>query len=245
MKIRQFANLPSIKTLKIAAISSLAVGVATSISAAPAGAVSITSGNLIITDGVQNINVVGGGSITPAAGTRFTAGFNLVNSATVLSANGSFATAGLSSGPRYIASSSVDYLSLGGGTYTQVGDLVFNIAQQVTSSPSVARLVIGNGSSYSAVAGSGRTTFSFLSGNTTFQTFPDNTLSQISLGIGDFAFDVENIGRPFPTAGANGSYSLTASAVPEPFTIIGTIIGGTAAFRMRKKLSSSAKNAKN
>jgi hypothetical protein len=29
--------------------------------------------------------------------------------------------------------------------------------------------------------------------------------------------------------------------VPEPFTIIGTIIGGTAAFRMKKKLNSTTK----
>ncbi|MCY7337684.1 MAG: PEP-CTERM sorting domain-containing protein [Chamaesiphon sp.] len=35
---------------------------------------------------------------------------------------------------------------------------------------------------------------------------------------------------------------MAATAVPEPFTIIGTIIGGTAAFRMRKKLSNSVKN---
>ena len=33
----------------------------------------------------------------------------------------------------------------------------------------------------------------------------------------------------------------TPTAVPEPFTIIGTIIGGTAAFRMRKKLKAVAK----
>jgi hypothetical protein len=42
------------------------------------------------------------------------------------------------------------------------------------------------------------------------------------------------------------SFSFTparssATEVPEPFTIIGTLIGGTAAFRMRKKLSDSDK----
>jgi hypothetical protein len=43
---------------------------------------------------------------------------------------------------------------------------------------------------------------------------------------------------------ASVSYIPTASsstAVPEPFTIIGTIMGGTAAMRMRKKLKSSTK----
>jgi sugar lactone lactonase YvrE len=33
----------------------------------------------------------------------------------------------------------------------------------------------------------------------------------------------------------------TSTAVPEPFTIVGTLIGGTAALRMRKKLKSSGK----
>jgi hypothetical protein len=36
--------------------------------------------------------------------------------------------------------------------------------------------------------------------------------------------------------------SVDAVAVPEPFTIIGTIVGGTAAFRLRKKLAKSSKN---
>ena len=31
------------------------------------------------------------------------------------------------------------------------------------------------------------------------------------------------------------------TAVPEPFTIVGTLIGGTAALRMRKKLNSNDK----
>lgn len=36
--------------------------------------------------------------------------------------------------------------------------------------------------------------------------------------------------------GATGTVTPT-TAVPEPFTIIGTLVGGTAAFRMRKKLA--------
>jgi hypothetical protein len=36
-------------------------------------------------------------------------------------------------------------------------------------------------------------------------------------------------------------YSSPATAVPEPFTIVGTIMGGTAAMRMRKKLKSGNK----
>jgi hypothetical protein len=37
----------------------------------------------------------------------------------------------------------------------------------------------------------------------------------------------------------SGSIDGTTTAVPEPFTIIGTLIGGTAAFRIRKKLGAN------
>jgi hypothetical protein len=39
------------------------------------------------------------------------------------------------------------------------------------------------------------------------------------------------------------SVSVTPASVPEPFTIIGTIVGGTAAFRLRKKLAKSTEKA--
>jgi hypothetical protein len=38
-----------------------------------------------------------------------------------------------------------------------------------------------------------------------------------------------------------GSANAAATSVPEPFTIIGTLVGGTAALRMRKKLKSAIK----
>jgi hypothetical protein len=41
------------------------------------------------------------------------------------------------------------------------------------------------------------------------------------------------------TGTANGSLPVPATDVPEPFTIIGTLVGGSAALRMRKKLKSS------
>ena len=42
----------------------------------------------------------------------------------------------------------------------------------------------------------------------------------------------------FDNININGA---TSTAVPEPFTVVGTIIGGTAAFRMRKKLKAIGK----
>ncbi|WP_310413345.1 PEP-CTERM sorting domain-containing protein, partial [Chamaesiphon sp. OTE_8_metabat_110] len=53
------------------------------------------------------------------------------------------------------------------------------------------------------------------------------TLKQVSL--------LTNFG-PVVTANAAG----TTTPVPEPFTIIGTLVGGTAALRMRKKLKASS-----
>ena len=55
-------------------------------------------------------------------------------------------------------------------------------------------------------------------------------VSAISFPIAASAVPLGSIAPPPPTP----------TAVPEPFTIIGTIIGGTAAFRMRKKLKAIA-----
>jgi hypothetical protein len=54
-----------------------------------------------------------------------------------------------------------------------------------------------------------------------------------------FSFsDIPNGNNP-----GRGNYSIngTFASVPEPFTIIGTFVGGTAAVRMRKKLTSAKK----
>lgn len=61
----------------------------------------------------------------------------------------------------------------------------------------------------------------------------------IDLATGAGTFD-RNITGTSLTIGGAASLATTgpAAAVPEPFTIIGTIIGGTAAFRLRKKLKS-------
>jgi hypothetical protein len=39
------------------------------------------------------------------------------------------------------------------------------------------------------------------------------------------------------TGGGDYNILVSPTAVPEPFTIIGTIVGGTAALRLRKKLT--------
>jgi hypothetical protein len=42
----------------------------------------------------------------------------------------------------------------------------------------------------------------------------------------------------YTSSGTTYFYSAAATSVPEPFTIVGTLIGGTAALRMRRKLKS-------
>ena len=53
----------------------------------------------------------------------------------------------------------------------------------------------------------------------------------------------QNIGSSVANVDSVGlitNFNNVATAVPEPFTIIGTLVGGTAALRMRKKLKASA-----
>ncbi len=97
----------------------------------------------------------------------------------------------------------------------------------------------------------------------TFSTFAAGFSSPNSLAIdsSDNLFTIDNFGikkitssgvvstfSSFRTLGAvralafaPSASALNPTAVPEPFTIIGTLIGGTAALRMRKKLKSSGK----
>jgi hypothetical protein len=53
-----------------------------------------------------------------------------------------------------------------------------------------------------------------------------------STDFGSFTNTISGLGNISPS---------TTSAVPEPFSIVGTLIGGTAALRMRKKLANSHK----
>ena len=51
-------------------------------------------------------------------------------------------------------------------------------------------------------------------------------------------------GYMLATATADGSIAVPATDVPEPFTIVGTLVGGSAALRMRTKIKSSHKKQK-
>jgi hypothetical protein len=65
------------------------------------------------------------------------------------------------------------------------------------------------------------------------ETFTSVTFGNTNGGNDFFGFDNLTVG--------NLAQVQSPTAVPEPFTIIGTLVGGTAALRMRKKLKASTK----
>jgi hypothetical protein len=81
----------------------------------------------------------------------------------------------------------------------------------------------------------------------TGETFNVNSLNYPDRQFVGFTSDTDIASISFQAT--NGTTELdnfrfgtaNAAAVPEPFTVIGTLIGGTAAFRMRRKLKSARK----
>lgn len=91
----------------------------------------------------------------------------------------------------------------------------------------------------------------FNTGSYTANTFRRDILTaSTNVTAGIYSIGIQ-MTRPFTTTATTPSQyvdnfvisgsSTVATAVPEPFTVIGSILGGTAAFRMRKKLKSSNK----
>lgn len=65
-------------------------------------------------------------------------------------------------------------------------------------------------------------------------------------GIGGYDATISNLTSSNAIRSGDGSLAISfvpasSTAVPEPFTIVGTLIGGGAALRMRKKLRDAAK----
>jgi hypothetical protein len=103
---------------------------------------------------------------------------------------------------------------------------IFN--PSVTINPLTQYWVYMGGVSALAGGGFGGNT---LPGGQAYEQFGSSTGNYFSSGGGSLDFNF--------TLSGNVA-AAPSTSVPEPFTIIGTIIGGTAAFRMRKKLKSTA-----
>ncbi|WP_310419122.1 PEP-CTERM sorting domain-containing protein [Chamaesiphon sp. OTE_8_metabat_110] len=96
------------------------------------------------------------------------------------------------------------------------------------------------------VTNPGTSTFNALLNNSvvdTFSTATNNTSSNNFYGFTGVTFDAIRVtaANNFATIDNIQFGTATAQSVPEPFSIIGTLVGGTAAFRIRKKLADANK----
>jgi hypothetical protein len=243
--IRQFAKLLSNKnSIKVVAASSLAIGVAATLPVLPAGAVAINTGTL-------NFNLTENdfrGDVKTTA--PFDVNFNPSGFASVVGSTGQFSSASLfptvfPTGSNYgITPSTGTFTYSGAGTtYRLTNDLNFAFNNGVT-------IRVGNGSTFdftqttvsSATNPLGAYNVNILNSLNSFiinGTTPADSVAIPTSGSLGFVFQATG-GTPGGSVGVT-AFS-TAASVPEPFTIIGSIVGGTAAFRMRKKLANINKN---
>lgn len=214
---------------QLLAVSSMAIGVAATISAAPAQAVFINPTSLEFDGRTSSF-------YTKAKnGQDFSITFNpfAPKKANVTDATGDldplFATPG-----SYSLNSPVlnfDFISKSGTDriYKLLNPLNFTFSNGV-------KISLASGALFSGSVNISGVTLSV----------DPNTAALFGIGTADtaanffdFAFsDLKNVANA-------GTYGLIANTkkqeVPEPFSIIGTLIGGTAAFRLKKKLASSSK----
>jgi hypothetical protein len=231
MKIRQFTNLPGIKTsLKIVAASSLAMGVVAGVSAAPASAVTFGTGELdfgVFTSPFASL-------VNPAVpGNNFNVTFNPSGTTSIFSATGAFSPTFTSASTIGSNSPTVNFSNIGGSAYRLNQNLVLNFA---AATPTSFTLLQNSTFMETEIFSGGLRVGAGLQLANSAGAFFTNA-GDIT-NIPTLAFSFTDTGIP-----SGGLFVAQASptAVPEPFTIIGTIIGGTAAFRMRKKLASSVK----
>lgn len=198
----------------LVAICGLAIGATTAISAAPAGAVALNTGGVSITNGTSDFYAAG----TPAS---YSVTFNPSGSAFSSGVSGSYVPFFPDPGSLPVASSI--------GTFNRVG------ATENYSLASALNFAFGNGTTIAIDAGNIFTRNNSISG--VDFSGPSST-GRVINGADNIALPTVALTFQDTFNSGGGSYALTVSptAVPEPFTIIGTLVGGTAALRMRKKL---------
>jgi hypothetical protein len=233
-KIKQFANLASIKkSIVISAASSLAIGIAAMIPATPAGAVILTGGELTFTGGTTNLSSL----VRPSAPASFSVDYNQPAALpTVLASTGSFSSFFPQPKPALVGANitSPNTFSLVSSTPTS---FLYSLNNPLSFNFGSISLNVGSGSTFTGMYNNiGGVDFSLLSSvGSTFVTTSDSVATQI-----------QSLNFSFGDTGLSGigTYRISASptSVPEPFSVIGTIVGGTAAFRMRKKLANINKN---
>ena len=130
---------------------------------------------------------------------------------------------------------------------------------QATNFPSSANIIsnpflisfsqLQSQAAFSIVTNPGSSNFEALLNNTVVDSFTsatDTSNANNFYGFTGVTFDAIRISAGGSNQAAaidniQFNSAVTSTAVPEPFTIIGTLIGGTTALRMRKKLKAIAK----
>jgi hypothetical protein len=229
--IRQFAQLGIIKnSFKIAAASSLAIGAAAMIPAAPAQAISFNTGELDF--GVFTSPFAS--AVNPVAGNSFNVTFDPGGVASIFSATGSFSPTFTSGTTIGSSSPTVNFSNIGGNTYRLNQNLVLNFT---AATPTSFTLLQNTTFTETEIFSSGLRVGAGLQLASNAGSFFTN--GGIDTNIPTLSFSFNDTGVP---SGGLFIAQATPTSVPEPFTVIGSIVGGTAAFRMRKKLANAGKN---
>lgn len=238
MTTTQFTNsLNSVKAAfkvnrltQFATVGSLVFGVVATISAAPAQA-ALLSGQLGFGSGTDDFF----GEVKPLTlNDVFSVDFNAPNGTTrVDSATGNFSTYFNPVGVNYgVVADPANFTFLGANgsnyQYTLDQDLKFAFTNGVN-------LTIKGGSVFETLFLTNKGV-GFGIVNSTGSFFQDAQGIVLADSLSFTFNDGSRLG--------GGQFGITASTtdVPEPFTIIGTLVGGTAAFRMRKKLADANNN---
>jgi hypothetical protein len=232
------ADTKATSFIRILMMGMMTVGACVGMTTRPAQAVSLANGRIDFAGGTAAfIN-----GVTPASGNSFDITFNHVTpSAKVIAATGSFFTSGLfnqrtpagtgadgSGDYDLLSAPTVSFIKPTGDdtnfTYELANDLNIEFLNRVT-------LTIGSGTKFRGDRNINSVQISTLDRSKSFFT-QDGDRTDLSA----FSFSFIDAGGG-PTAVYEIVASTNTAAVPEPFTIVGTMIGGTAALRMRKKLS--------
>jgi hypothetical protein len=231
VKIKEFVNLSA---LKIVAASTLAIGVIAGISTKPASAITFNTGELdfgvFTSPFATNVN--------PVTGNNFNVTFSPTGTTSIFRADGSFS-------PTFTAGTTINsnsptvnfaYVPGSGSTYRLNQDLIFNFA---AATPTTFTLGLGSTFTETDIFQGGQKVGAGLQLATLAPSFFTNGGNITNVPTLAFSFNDTGI----PSGGLFIAQSTPLStAVPEPFTVIGTLVGGAAALRMRKKLASATKN---
>jgi hypothetical protein len=234
MKTERLTNSPSFKAslrinsiTKAIAISGLAIGAAAMLPVAPAGAVLLSTGTLAFTDGTADF-------FSSPAQTSYTVNFNPSGTARIETANGAFGSTFGANENRTITPST-GIFNLVSGTTFSLASPALNFTFPTSNGTIVS---IAPGSTFTrTVNNDNGVGFANLDVTGTVSN-PDGTvnLQQVAFTFSDI------IGVGGATYGIGISPVNPVAAVPEPFTVIGSLVGGAAALRMRKKLANATKN---